>query len=130
MDIVHMRYLHDRVRAHRAHGKEMEDRKEDQHCLLKWSLLKWKKRVENTIKNTNKELIHLSAWILAGLDQEVDNVEDVEGSPREEEHDTHANQDPVRNHVQALGYVAFDVLHKNENIVNNVSFMKMWDQTC
>ena len=48
------------------------------------------------MENTDKELIHLSAWILAGLDQEVDNVEDVEGSPREEEHDTHANQDPVR----------------------------------
>ena len=96
LDIVHMMYLHDRVWAHRAHGKEMEDCKEDQHCLLKWSLLKWKKGKTNNNKNSNKELIHLSAWILAGLDQEVDNVEDVEGSPREEEHDTHANQDPVR----------------------------------
>ena len=95
--------------------------------IVSWNDLCWNKKGK---KNTNKELIHLSAWILAGLDQEVDNVEDVEGSPREEEHDTHANQDPVRNHVQAHGYVAFDVLHKNENIVNNVSFMNMWDQTC
>ena len=38
----------------------------------------------------------LCAGILAGLDKEVDDVEDVEGRPREEEHDAHPNQNPAR----------------------------------
>ena len=36
----------------------------------------------------------LCAGICAGLDQEVDDVEDVEGRPGEEENNTHADQDP------------------------------------
>ena len=40
--------------------------------------------------------INLCAWIFAGLDQEVDNVEDVEGSPREEEHNADTDQDPEK----------------------------------
>ena len=130
MDIVHMRYLHDRVRAHRAHGKEMEDCKKDQHCLLKWSLLKWKKRVN---KYNNKY------W------QRVNSPECLDprwswprgrqcwrcwGEPKRRR-TRHSRQSrsckEKRNYEQALGYVNFSVLQKNKNIVNNV---KMWDQTC
>ena len=38
---------------------------------------------------------NLCAGILAGLDKEVDDVEDVERGPREEEHDAHPNQNPA-----------------------------------
>ena len=41
-----------------------------------------------------KKMKDLCAGICAGLDQEVNDVEDVEGRPREEEHNTHADQDP------------------------------------
>ena len=42
---------------------------------------------------------NLCAGILAGLDKEVDDVEDVEGRPREEEHNAHPNQNPGRTNV-------------------------------
>ena len=35
---------------------------------------------------------NLCAAVLAGLDKEVDDIEDVDGRPREEEHNTHPNQ--------------------------------------
>ena len=42
---------------------------------------------------------NLCAGILAGLDKEVDDVEDVEGRPWEEEHNAHPNQNPGRINV-------------------------------
>ena len=47
-------------------------------------------------KNASSARIDLCSRIFAGLDQEVDDVEDVEGSPREEEYNAHTDQDPEK----------------------------------
>ena len=100
-----MGFLHDGVGADRAHGKEVENCEEDQHCLLKDTICQnWGSNKTNNVnpttinKNASSARIDLCSRIFAGLDQEVDDVEDVEGSPREEEHNAHTNQDSERSH--------------------------------
>ena len=99
----------------------MKYREEDQHRLLKinhcsqTALIKLDQTI--SIVSKKKNCIHkalatssnnrpatlfqtniwgkdLGSWILTGLNKEVDNVEKVEWRPREEEHNTYADQDP------------------------------------
>ena len=65
--------------------------------IVSWNLISQNSNKTKDFNPTNQKEVarkNLRAGIFAGLNQEVNDVEDVEGRPWEEKNNTHANQDP------------------------------------